>query len=207
MRRIVVPAVMLVVVGLMFWAGVHNLRARRAMVQQRQQQAAMSVTKDGDASSGGASATADTPAAAEHLRGHAAPGFTLVSTEGKKVSLADYKGKPVVVNFWATWCGPCKLEMPWFEEFSHKYAGQGLVVLGIAEDEGAPKEDVIKAAQKVGATYPILLTDGKVSPAYGGVDYLPETFYVDKNGTVVEETAGAPSKDEMEANIKKVIGS
>ena len=75
--------------------------------------------------------------AAGKLEGKAAPGFTLLDTSGKKVSLADYKGKPVVVNFWATWCGPCRLEMPWFEEFSAKYKDQGLVVLGISEDDGA----------------------------------------------------------------------
>jgi peroxiredoxin len=194
-RRVAVPAVMVVVICLLFWAGWHNLRNRRLAMQQAQQ-ASITVTKGGDSAP-----------AQDTLRGKMAPGFSLLDTAGKKVSLSDYKGRPVVVNFWATWCGPCKLEMPWFEEFHTKYKSQGLEVLGISEDDGAPKDDIIKSAQKVGVTYPILLTDGKVSKAYGGVDYLPETFYIDKTGNVVVETAGAPSKDEMEANIRKTIGT
>jgi peroxiredoxin len=188
---------MVVVVALLFFAGWHNLRARRVAMQQAQQ-ATVTVTKSDGVDDGSP--------VQNSLRGKMAPGFSLVDTTGKKVSLADYKGRPVVVNFWATWCGPCKLEMPWFEEFHTKYKSQGLEVLGISEDEGLPKEDIVKSANKAGVTYPILLTDGKVAKAYGGVDFLPETFYVDKNGTVVVDTAGAPSKDEMEANIKKTIG-
>ena len=69
------------------------------------------------------------------------------------------------------------------------------------------KDEIAKAAKKLGATYPILLTDGKVAPAYGGIDYLPMSFYVDAGGVVVEQTAGLASKDEVEANIKKVIAA
>jgi thiol-disulfide isomerase/thioredoxin len=140
------------------------------------------------------------------LRGKAAPGFTLVSLEGKKVSLADYKGRPVLINFWATWCVPCKLEMPWFEELHKKYAAQGFEVLGIAEDD-AGKDEIAKAAKKLGVTYPILLTNDKVAPAYGGIDFLPMSFYVDAKGIVVTESAGLATKDEVEANIKKTIAS
>ncbi|AEU38200.1 TlpA family protein disulfide reductase [Granulicella mallensis] len=203
MRRLGVLGAMVVVVALLVWAGVHNLRQRRlAMQQARQSQ--ITVVKDGATSS----ASGDSPdAQGASLRGKPAPAFTLVDLSGKKVSLADYKGHAVVVNFWATWCGPCKLEMPWFEEFSGKYKSQGLVMLGLSQDQGASKDDIADAAKKIGVTYQILLPDDneKVSKAYGGVDYLPETFYVDKNGNVVEETAGAPSKDEMEANIRKTL--
>jgi peroxiredoxin len=194
-RRIAVMGVMVVVVCLLFWAGWHNLRARR-MAMQQAQPTTVTMTHESEAAPG-----------EEQLRGKAAPGFTLLDTAGKKVSLADYKGRPVVVNFWATWCGPCKLEMPWFEEFRTKYKAQGLEVLGISEDDGAPKEDILRAAQRSGVTYPILLTERSVSKAYGGVEYLPETFYIDRNGNVVEETAGAPAKDEMEANIRKTIAA
>jgi thiol-disulfide isomerase/thioredoxin len=131
----------------------------------------------------------------------------LTSLDGKKVSLSDYKGKAVLVNFWATWCGPCKVEMPWFEEFQKQYAGQGLVILGLVDDVDAGKDAIAKTAQQAGATYPILLTDGKVQKAYGGVDVLPMSFYVDRNGVVVEETAGLGPKDEIEAHIKKAIAS
>lgn len=140
------------------------------------------------------------------LKGKTAPGFTLTSLDGKKVSLSDYKGRAVLLNFWATWCAPCKIEMPWFEQFRQQYKDQGFEILGVAEDD-AGKDEIEKSVKKIGVTYPILLADGKVAPKYGGVDYLPMSFFIDKNGVVVEETAGLASKDEIEANIKKAIAS
>jgi thiol-disulfide isomerase/thioredoxin len=141
------------------------------------------------------------------MRGKQAPAFALTSLDGKKVSLADYKGRPVLVNFWATWCGPCKVEMPWFEEFRKQYASQGFEILGLADDVDAGKDMIAKVANKTGVSYPILLTDGKVQTAYGGLDVLPMSFYVDRNGVIVEQTAGLGSKDQIEANIKKTIAS
>ena len=141
------------------------------------------------------------------MRGKRAPAFALTSLEGKKVSLADYKGRPVLVNFWATWCGPCKVEMPWFEDFRKQYAAQGFEILGLSDDADAGKELIAKVAGKAGVSYPILLTDGKVQTAYGGMDVLPMSFYVDRNGVIVEQTAGLGSKDQIEANIKKTIAS
>lgn len=137
---------------------------------------------------------------------HAAT-FDLADTQGRRHRLSDYHGRFVVVNFWATWCGPCKLEMPWFQEFSAKYQPQGLQVLGLSQDDGASAGDIAAAAKHLGVTYPILMPDEKVAKQYGGVDYLPETFYVDRAGNVVEVTAGAPSKDQMEALIRKTIAA
>ncbi|NYF79479.1 thiol-disulfide isomerase/thioredoxin [Granulicella arctica] len=203
MKRSALVVVLLIAgISLMLWAGWHNLRERR-LAMQKAQESHVILTPAAPAQ-GGAQATESNPE--PQLRGKAAPAFTLVSLDGKKVSLADYKGRPVLVNFWATWCAPCKLEMPWFEEFRAKYAGQGFEVLGIAEDD-AGKDEIAKAAKKLGTTYPILLTDGKVSPAYGGIDYLPESFYINAKGVVVEQTAGLGSKDEIEANIKKAIAA
>ncbi len=189
-------------ISLMLWAGIHNMRDRRLALQKaNENRIVLMPVKPGEKADGGAEG--DAPV---QMRGKRAPGFTLTTIEGKKVSLADYKGRPVLVNFWATWCAPCKLEMPWFEEFRGKYGAQGFEVLGIAEDD-AGKEDIAKSARKLGATYPILLTDGKVAPLYGGIDYLPESFYVDRNGVIVEQTAGLGSKDEIEANIKKLVSA
>ncbi len=182
-------------VTLIIWAGVHNARDRRLAMQQQAAVRTPSVIRE---------ESETTP----KLQGKVAPGFTLVDLDGKKVSLADYRGKPVVVNFWATWCGPCKLEMPWFEEFSKTYAGQGLVVLGVAADE-APKTVIAGTARKLGVTYPVLLTDDKVEEAYGGIDNLPQSFYVDRAGKVMLVTAGISDgqggKDEVEANIKRLL--
>lgn len=184
-------------VALMLWAGWHNLRERKlAMQQARDTQVVLIPEKPGDAAG-------EMP----QMRGKAAPAFALTSLDGKKVSLADYKGRPVLVNFWATWCGPCKVEMPWFEQFRKQYSAQGFEILGLTDDADAGKETIAKVAGKTGVTYPILLTDGKVQTAYGGLDVLPMSFYVDRNGVIVEQTAGLGSKDQIEANIKKTIAS
>lgn len=191
---------MIVGIALMLWAGWHNLRARRLAMQKAAANQVALIPDDGTQSGGGATDEGS------FLKGKAAPGFTLTSLDGKKVSLSDYKGHAVLLNFWATWCAPCKIEMPWFEQFRQQYKAQGFEILGIAEDD-AGKDEIEKSVKKIGVTYPILLADGKVAPKYGGVDYLPMSFFIDKNGVVVEETAGLASKDEIEANIKKAIAS
>lgn len=190
---------MIALIAVLFWAGVHNLRHRRQLAESNH--VALIPAQP-------ASDNAGPPdAEGSELRGKDAPAFTLTDVTGKKVSLADFKGHPVVVNFWATWCGPCKLEMPWFQEFSGKYKDQGLQVLGLSQDDGASSKDVSDAAKKIGVTYPILMPDEKVAKKYGGVDYLPETFYVARDGKIVDVTAGAPSKDQMEALIQKTIAA
>ena len=195
---------MIVGIALMLWAGWHNLRARRLAMQKAEENHV--VLAPGAAGQPGQVDEGD-EAEEPSLRGKAAPGFSLTTLDGKKVSLSDYKGKAVLVNFWATWCGPCKVEMPWFEQFQKQYAGQGLVILGLVDDVDAGKDTIAKVAGKAGVTYPILLADGKVQKAYGGVDVLPMSFYVDRNGVVVEETAGLGPKDQIEAHIKKAIAS
>jgi thiol-disulfide isomerase/thioredoxin len=203
-RNVLVFGVMVVGIALLLWAGWHNLRERRKAMQEAEaSHVVLTPAKPGDA--------ADVPAADDpgmpHLHGKIAPDFTLATLDGKKVSLSDFKGRPVLVNFWATWCAPCKVEMPWFEEFQKQYAAQGFEILGLTDDADAGNEAIAKVVKKSGVTYPILLTDGKVQKAYGGLDYLPVSFYVDRNGVVVEETAGLGSKDEIEAHIKKAIAS
>ena len=190
---------MIALVAALFCAGVHNLRHRRVLTESNHVKLTPASPATDD------SAAPDIEGA--NLRGKDAPAFTLVDLSGRKVSLADYKGHPVVVNFWATWCGPCKLEMPWFQEFSAKYKDQGLQVLGLSQDDGASRQDVADAAKKIGVSYTILLPDEAVAKKYGGVDYLPETFYIGRNGKVVDVTAGAPSKDQMEALIQKTIAA
>ena len=200
MRKALVLVLMIAAVTLMIWAGVHNGRERRLAMQQGAAPRVINAPSLGHDVDGNGS----TP----KLQGKDAPAFSLVNLDGKKVSLADFRGKPVVVNFWATWCGPCKIEMPWFQEFSQKYASDGLVVLGLAADE-APKTVIAGTAKKLGVTYPVLLADDKIEDAYGGIDNLPQSFYVDKNGKVVLVTAGISDgqggKDEVEANIKRLI--
>jgi len=142
-----------------------------------------------------------------NLRGKKAPAFVLKTQDGRKVSLAEYKGKAVLINFWATWCVPCKLEMPWFVDLHKQYGEQGFEILGVDEDEAKDRSQIGKFAKKIGVNYPILIGDDAVSKAYGGVEVLPTSFYVGRDGKVVEEAAGLISRDEIEANIKKALAA
>ena len=197
---------MVVVISLVFWAGWHNLRARRLALQMQQEQHV--ILKPDMPMAPGTDAQVDTSyGAPSPLKNKPAPAFTLTEIDDKKVSLSDFKGRPVVVNFWATWCAPCKVEMPWFEEFSKKYASDGLAVIGLTDDADAGKEAIAKSAAKVGVTYPILLADDPVEKAYGDPEVLPMSFYVDRNGKVIEVTAGLGPKDELEAKVKEVIAA
>jgi len=196
-RRLAIVVLLIAGVTLIVMAGTHNLRHRQMVMQKAQQ-----LTP---ASSSASDPTQDP--AAKLLLGKTAPSFTLVDLDGKKVSLADFKGRPVVLNFWATYCGPCKLEMPWFQDLENKYKGQGLVVLGLDQDDGMAVKEVAAASKRVGVTYPILMPDDAVSKSYQLSDYIPETFYVDKHGKVVDQTIGAHSKDELEADVQKAIAS
>lgn len=196
---------MIVGIALLLWSGWHNLRQRRIAMQQAEATHVVLTPAQPASSAQGDDGEVEDPGA--KLRGKPAPAFTLATLDGKKVSLADYKGRPVLVNFWATWCAPCKIEMPWFEELHKQYAAQGFEILGLTADADAGNAVISKTAQKIGVTYPILLATDKIEDAYGGIDYLPMSFYVDRNGKVVEATGGLSSKDEIEANIKKTIAS
>jgi thiol-disulfide isomerase/thioredoxin len=207
-RRVSIAVLMLAGIGLLVWAGIYNMRSRRAAMQQAQARHMMLIP-DGSAAAGtspDASSDADASALGTDLRGKPAPGFAIKTVDGKSLNSSSFAGHPMIVNFWATYCGPCKLEMPWFEEFSHKYAGTGLQVVGIDDEDGVSATDVKTAAKRIGVTYPILLADSKTESAWGLGDYLPVTFYVDAKGIVRGQTAGAPSKDQMEAQIKKIVG-
>jgi peroxiredoxin len=138
-------------------------------------------------------------------KGKSAPEFSLESLDGRTVRLADYRGKGVLLNFWATWCQPCKIEMPWFEELQKEYGSQGLQVVGIAMDD-ASKEDIAKFAKEMGVNYPILLGKESVGDAYGGVQFLPSTFFIDRDGKVVDRIFGLRSRSEIEDDIKLALG-
>lgn len=202
-RRLTIVLLLVVGVTLIIMAGTHNLRQRQLVIQKAQQNEITLTPADSSASSGDSGADPLVPT----MLGKAAPAFTLVDLNGKKISLADYKGHPIVLNFWATYCGPCKLEMPWFQQLAGKYQAQGLVVLGIDEDDGMATQEVGAASKQIGVNYPILLPDDTVSKAYQLSDYLPETYYIGKDGKVVDQTIGAHSKNELEADIQKAIGT
>ena len=134
-----------------------------------------------------------------------APPFVVMTLDGKRVSLADYRGKALLVNFWATWCGACKLEMPWLAQLREQYASRGFEIIGIVTD-GATEEKVRQIADKYGVKYPVMRCNHQTAQAYGGLPELPESFYIDKNGKIVLASSDASSKDEIEANIRKLLG-
>jgi peroxiredoxin len=140
-----------------------------------------------------------------NVQGVAAPDFTLKSLDGKDVRLSDYKGKAVLLNFWATYCQPCKIEMPWFAELNKQYAPQGLEVVGVAMDDVGP--DTIKQfATDLGVNYPILIGKESVADLYGGMQFLPTTFYIDRQGKIVDRVFGLVSHSQIEDDIKKSLG-
>ena len=132
--------------------------------------------------------------------------FTLRDANGTAVKLSDYRGKVVLLNFWATWCEPCKIEMPWFVDMQKKYGPQGLQILGVAMDDAGAKE-IGEFAKKLGVNYPIVLGKEAVGDQYGGLPYLPSTFYIDREGKVVDRIYGLVSRSEIEADIQKALGS
>jgi len=136
--------------------------------------------------------------------GKPAPDFTLASLDGKNVSLSDFRGQAVLLNFWATWCGPCKVEMPWFVELQKEYGPQGLQIVGVAMDD-ASQEDIEKFAKEMGVNYTILLGKESVGQLYGGVDVLPTTFFIDRDGKVVAREFGLQSRSLFVDNIKKAL--
>ena len=135
--------------------------------------------------------------------------FTLKSLDGKTVHLSDFKGKAVLLNFWATWCDPCKIETPWLVELQKQYGPQGLQILGVDANDDASMDEVAAFAKSMGIDYPILVgkeseTDA-VANAYGGIPFLPQSFVIDRNGEVVGRILGLKSKSDIEDAIKLAL--
>jgi peroxiredoxin len=133
-----------------------------------------------------------------------APDFTLSNAKGERLRLASYKGKVVLLNFWATWCGPCKVEIPWFIEFQKTYEEQRFTVLGVSMDEGGwSAVNPYVASQKV--NYPIVLGNEQVNMLYGGIEALPTTLLIGRDGRVAYVHAGLISKGEYVQEITQLL--
>jgi thiol-disulfide isomerase/thioredoxin len=133
-----------------------------------------------------------------------APNFILKSSTGETIELAKLRGKVVVVNFWATWCGPCRAEIPGFLEVYKDYKSEGVEIVGISLDE-AGWDVVMPFLEKYKITYPVVVGDEKVVNDYGGIQAIPTTFVVDRDGDVVGGHQGLIPKVQLEKILREVL--
>ena len=207
-RNTLVLGATLLILAIFAWAGWANWEYRRQEAERL-----LAGVGQGElvpAPGGG------TPQYVSPLNGKPAPAFELKDLNGNKVSLASYRGKAVLINFWATWCAPCELETPWIVELRNKYAAQGFEVLGVdTEGDDLQKNDTAgwaKAAAAAGkfvaeekVPYPVLLDGDSISRDYGGLDDLPTSFFVDRKGVVVAAQVGLTSESDIESKIEKAL--
>jgi cytochrome c biogenesis protein CcmG/thiol:disulfide interchange protein DsbE len=135
-----------------------------------------------------------------------APNFTLKDSDGRAVQLADYRGKVVLLNFWATWCGPCKIEIPWFTEFERRHKDRGFAVVGISMDEEG--WDAVKPfISEYRINYRVLMGNVRTAELYGGVEALPTTFLIDREGRIAAVHEGLVSRSRYERDLIQLLDS
>jgi thiol-disulfide isomerase/thioredoxin len=211
-RNTIVLSIVLLLLAIFAWAGWANWEYRKQAAEKR---LAMSAKAELVPSSSTSSAS-DAMLTSSPLLGKPAPDFTLQDLSGKKVSLASYRGKAVMINFWATWCGPCKLETPWLVELREQYARKGFEILGISAEadeltdndkEGWAKDkaSIATFVRQEHMQYPVLINGDSISDAYGGLEAMPTSFFVDRTGKIVAVQLGITSKDDMAAKIEKAL--
>lgn len=133
-----------------------------------------------------------------------APNFTLIDQHGAPIHLSDYQGKVVLLDFWATWCHGCKLEIPWYMDFQNKYKSKGLAVIGVAmDDEGWSKVKPFVAAEKM--NYPVVLGNAELSKRYD-VNALPVTLLIDREGRIAASHIGLVNKEAFEQQLQSLLG-
>ena len=141
--------------------------------------------------------------AAESLLHKNAPEFVLMDLNGKRVNLHAYRGRVVLLNFWATWCAPCQLEMPRFVAWQKEYGSRGLRVIGISMDDDP--ELARKFYKKLRLNYPVMMGNEKIGELYGGVLGLPVTFLIDSHGEVRAQFQGETDLKVMEEQLKMLL--
>jgi peroxiredoxin len=141
-----------------------------------------------------------------------APGFTLTGPDGSPINLADYRGKVVLLDFWATWCGGCKLEIPWYMEFDEKYKRQGLAVIGVSMDEDGWKsvrpflarERDPETGGKTAMKYPVVIGNDTLAKEYN-LTNMPMTLLIDRSGKIALSHTGVVNRDDFEGHILQLL--
>lgn len=137
--------------------------------------------------------------------GTAAPAFSMQDVDGKPQSLADYKGKVVLLDFWATWCVPCQSEIPHFVEFQNNLAPQGFQVLGVSMDDGP--DPVRKFYQQYKMNYPVVMGTTNLAESYGGILGLPVTFLIARDGRIAAKYVGLTDTNLIQQKIQSLLAT
>ena len=135
-----------------------------------------------------------------------APPFSVRSVDGRQVKLADLRHRPVIVDFWATWCGPCRASMPHLNEMQEKYGGKGLVVIGMSVDESGPTP-VKRFARDLGVKFTIAMANDDVLDAYGPIRSIPTTFFINRHGDVVRRVVGYIDDDTLDGYVQEIVAN
>lgn len=137
--------------------------------------------------------------------GESAPDFELRSLDGRTARLSNLRGKPVLLNFWATWCAPCRVETPWLMELDQQYRPQGVQIIGVSLDDPDAEQDVAKFIAQVGVPYTILIGDSSVADTYGGVRFMPQSFLIDRDGKITKTSLGLTDKHDLEEGLRTLL--
>ena len=140
---------------------------------------------------------------APQVQFHPAPDFSLTDLTGQPITLAANRGKVVILDFWATWCEPCKTEIPHFVDMQNRYAGQGLQVIGVSMDDG--EKPVRDFQQQFKMNYPVVMGTAKLAESYGGILGLPITFVIDRQGRIYKRHVGQTEPSVFEGEIRKLL--
>jgi len=156
-------------------------------------------------SSPGAATTTSSPGTCSAAKDHANFSFTLKDMSGADVQFADYKGKVVLLNFWATWCDPCKREIPEFVEAYNKYRDRGFVILGVLSTDDPSAEDLRAFMSRFKMNYPVFREHEEMDAAFGPLWALPTSFLIDRQGSICLKHMGPVSKEMLEREIRGLL--
>ncbi|HVA00371.1 MAG TPA: TlpA disulfide reductase family protein [Terriglobia bacterium] len=134
-----------------------------------------------------------------------APGFSATSLSGEKIDMKDYRGKVVLLDFWATWCGPCRMEIPGFVELQKKYRDQGFAVIGVSMDDGL--QPVREFYNQFHMNYPVVMGSDKMGELYGGIMGLPTSFVIGRDGRIYAKHVGATEVSVFESEIRELLAA
>ena len=133
-----------------------------------------------------------------------APAFSVKTVEGRTVRLADMKNRPVILDFWATWCAPCRASMPHLNDISSRYSKQGLAVLGMSVDESGPAP-VKRFVNQLGVRFTVAMANDAILDAYGPIRVIPTTFFINRKGEIVRRVVGYIDNETMEGYVREIL--